>query len=1355
MTLKKCLLYGLLLTSVSSCFKQESQKVEGIAYNKDEYRSRLESCKKFQIDNALLHDQAISFFECSDWNKQHSKLFSSLKDIGPIAWNFFIKPINQNFIHERVERDRTLYLFNKLEKAGGFDYFTQIVKSLNKQNFYNGLYGLTSCFLNIECRDLATPLTMDNAEWVREIGINAKDIVKISTDLLTQVSQQNEETKKVVIEIAEKFNKIENKESDFLKITDSIFNQNQKSSSIINIIKKFSKEHVLSSYLKDLDKQTFEELLDYMTKPPGISFKLDIVEGLIDSKIECDEDILISTSKRISDLIEKIKIAPFSELFDNMTQSLAEVKIAQQICPLLNGPYRNSIGNDGEILMTDMLIETLALFNNEKNLKLTRILLSSFKNESALETIRSMNNPALRTGYEILSKNRAIFAEIIPLVSKLFDGESWKFIRTLEELISLTLDRINSDESFLVFKNIWNFFNKNEKKFFVEFAFAHLQEPSKLYPVIDFYAEIGKSVVTKWESLTEYYSNEDITKVVSYLNQISKYFKGEDVLEDFRNFFSTKNVFKIIQVLSNGMLFDPISTRPLDWEMAVLDTSLFSTESNDLNLSNRMLYCLGQISRDARGLTGWEWLFNSECRNELSFVESFGQIKSVLEITKDFDLYFGYDLNPEMKLGLLDQYGIFSSNSFGHFIKFLSTNNGKIEKEKFNRLDTLVKMFLKDKELEESLLKVRTIKFKDTTLEQVAEPVLKKALRNLSFIMRELETSQIQSVLSIYEEWINSPKRKEVLGWTPEFNLNYSCSKYHHARYTGLNCPESELVAQTVSAISKDLTRNVGADHTAIQLLLSIVSNAKENLPELQKLFSNDKFHLSQIIDMMTDLDEESTNEKYDYHANIQKEKIDLDILNGKENSLSSYFDTHSENFSVLQKVEAVTRNVRFDNNYLGAHYLNSIVFSPEYDELVLKKWSLMRKCVGLKFCGKWMSKTDVKLAQNSVAFFKGLTEINSDKFTHSVGFRMFFAPFVLSSDPEAQRATMFSKKILGVKLDLPVVLPKSKLNNHNGRILTRLTMVSFFTNLARIINRNLDTHQISKKQFLENAIFVKINEHLLENANQAQLVNSIEGLLEYLKSPVGESKLIEWINLINSIDEKSYIYMESALINFSAVLLQSDSINSVLDILDVLARKLEPNDLSLLLNSSLGKYASKKFYELSSFLLYFHEKDEKSRELVQLLTAKFVKYLKADIVIDNSENRFLDSVNVLVKNFANDEKAQEIVLAMLDNIDNFQTVNRSQISLVIKDIQDWLSVKKREVDYIKLITSEKICDKTACYQNPHYDELYKLINFIILSEKLDGYARLKGLYESFTDQDIEEMLEHLHESITTENHLK
>ena len=1352
---KNLYLFSILLIALSSCFNQKSQDLEGIAYNKEEYRVRLESCKKFQIKNALLHDQALAFFECSDWNKIHPALYGSLLNIGSQPWDFFIKPINQSFINERIERDRTLFLFNKLEKTGGFDYFTQIVKSLNKQNFYNGLFEITNCFQGKNCRSNDEFLNRDTALWVRETAMGAKDVVKIFTDFLTQVSQQSISTKNTVIKILNELNKIEDIEEDFLSIVDSVFNQTQKDSSVINLLKKFSKEHILSSYLKDLDKQTFEDLLDYMTKPPGLSFKLDIVEGLLDSKIECNEDIIVSTSKRISDLIENMKSASFQELFDSMTQSLAEVKIAQQICPNLNGPFRNTVGNDGEILMTDMLVETLALINNEKNLKLTKILMSSFRDENAIQTVRSLNNKALKVGYEVLSKNRKVFTEIIPLLTTLFDNESWKFIRTIEELLSLSLDRMASDETFLKFKSIWNFFNIEEKKFFIEFVFAHLKSPDQLYSVLDFYSEIGKSVVGKWEALERQYTSEPIESVISYLNIIASNFKGELVLEDFRSFFSKKNVFKIIQVLTNGMQFDPISSRPLAWELANLDTTLFMTESSDYKVSNKMLYCLGQISRDARGLTGWEWLFNSECRSELNVVKNFKQIKSVLELTTEFDGHFDYNNNPEMKLGLLDQYGLFSSNSIGHFLAFLADESGVISKDKFKNIDQILKSLWSDKKLAQSISKIKKTTVDSESISTALGPVLSKLLREASFVARDLEPGQVRSLIKMYRNWLSAEKRNEVRNWKPSINGKFNCSNYHHTRYTGLNCPDSTTVAETISTMAGELTRKTGADHTAVELLLNIFSSGQPNYPETQALFGDNKFTLSQIIDMMVDLDKTSNSEDYNFMSDLLFEKHDLDLLNYKTSEIKSNFEPKTEAFTILQKVESVTRNVRFDSNYLGAHFLNSIVFSPEYDDLVKKKWSLMRKCVGVKFCGKWMSKNDVKLAQNSVAFFKGLTEINSDSFRHSDGFRMFFSPFVLSSQPEAQRATMFSKKVLGIKLDLPVLLSRSQLANHNGRILTKLTMVSFFTNLARLINRNLDTHKIDKEELLSLSSFINLNNGMLKKADFTKLLQTTNSILSYLKTNEGEQKLVEWIDFLNNLNDESYVYLENALIKIGSMVSQSASINITLDTLEILIRELTPKPFLAILNNDFGKYISKNLYELSSFLFYYFENDNDARNLIEHISSKFLYYFYHDLVAVDGDIDYVTDINNLISKLEKSPSAQVEFKQLLVNMDEFKVTNEKRIDVLLSDLEQWLKYKSKEVEYLKLITSEKVCDGTKCYNNPHYDELYKLVDFVFLNDKLDGYNKLKNLYESFDEDEIDEMLDHLHQSITVDNHLK
>src|SRR5690606_4924206 len=89
------------------------------------------------------------------------------------------------------------------------------------------------------------------------------------------------------------------------------------------------------------------------------------------------------------------------------------------------------------------------------------------------------------------------------------------------------------------------------------------------------------------------------------------------------------------------------------------------------------------------------------------------------------------------------------------------------------------------------------------------------------------------------------------------------------------------------------------------------------------------------------------------------------------------------EEVTTMERIEVVIRDVNFDENYLGAHYKNSVAKSHDYLKVVESKYGMFKVCVKAGFCGKFMSRNERRLARNAISSFPSLMDVEKNEFKY------------------------------------------------------------------------------------------------------------------------------------------------------------------------------------------------------------------------------------------------------------------------------------------------------------------------------------------------------------------------------------
>lgn len=1301
--IKKLTLY-ILAALITSCFKQTPEKIESLTYDTNLYAERLEACSKVEIPAALLHKSTINFFGCTGWDTSHPKLFQALKNISEENWNSMTRPINSALIEEKESRDKLFSSIKTLDDSGGFDSIVEIVNSLNKQNFYTGLHAISSCLSGDKCREEKSLRRSDLRDFLSAIN-ESHDVMPLVEKLLASILRQSDEDKSKVISILSEIARMKDFESHIVKILDDIFAEGEKASVSYQFLQNMSKGHIASSYLRKVDSSSLDQLKDYVLASPGLSFKLNLVQSLLENKIECEERITLNLKARTADLVKSTLELNIEKNLDAYAKSIAELKIADQICPGVDGPYSNHLDRTRSLKISDMLVETLALLSNKSNFQLSQKILEEIGTKDPVKIMAYLNNPAIVSLFELMSKNRASVDVINSILSEMNNEKSWDVILNTENVLGEIFLLLQKNKRYESLSRIWHFFNNEEKAFFVSFVFEHFKHAEKIYSVVGLYYDIWQIIKNKWSNiLDEYYSKTD-DQILAMISDISTNLKGEDVLEDFRSFFSKKNVFKILQTLTQGFLTNGTAQRDLNvegWDNVSIPKDPF--DSSGIDISSTTIACLNEFARASGGLSRLGAFVSSNCREVLS---EFRDLKLALKFSDLGAVIDESHIPKSVQFGFLDRYGAFSANSIAHFLRLYSDGERKINIESVIRLINILKNFHKDKGLNsarESLVNsMPTYSSFESDISILTFPFTKTFLETLNLTSND----KIAESVFRYSEWLKSQERKSSLNLVIVNDEKFSCKKFFKPVGTGLSCPDEEVLIPTIRSIINDLLRNTGADHNAISLLINIMKSNSKNYKEIADLFKEDKFKISEIIQMMTDLHFNVLGEDILYQSDLSLEKDDLMVLNGFEKKLEAQFKEKSESFSVMEKIEAVTRNIRFDNNYLGTHFLNAIVLNESYDDLVQKKWKLLRMCSKLKFCGKWMSKEEIKLAENSVLFFKGLTEINSDQFKHSPAFRKFFSPFVLSSMPDVQSDSILKKRIMGINLEIPVLHKKKELDEHNGRILTRLTMVSFFTNLSRFIQRSILYYGTTVPVLLQSEKFNWFDRNFMSFENEDELTNSVVSLLNFLRSEGGASSLESLVKIIQDLPISTQQILEKSLFELFPIINKAGALTKTIQIVELFLRNVDVQKVGSLLVRKEGTELSKEIYSVIQMIKYFEE--TKSGE--ELIITYLNKTLDRIIAFDEQEKKdFFKSFTSLIDIFNKNDVATKAILKMSASLSDFLTRNAESIDEHLRLLAKYV-VTAREFKYLSVLVADRLCIERGCFKNTHQNELF---NFAI-----------------------------------------
>lgn len=209
----------------------------------------------------------------------------------------------------------------------------------------------------------------------------------------------------------------------------------------------------------------------------------------------------------------------------------------------------------------------------------------------------------------------------------------------------------------------------------------------------------------------------------------------------------------------------------------------------------------------------------------------------------------------------------------------------------------------------------------------------------------------------------------------------------------------------------------------------------------------------------------------------------------------------HERNVTTMERIEIVIRDVNFDANYLGAHYKNSVAKSYDYLKVVNSKYDMFKVCVGAKFCGKFMSRSERKMARNAVAAFPSLMDVHQDGLAFGDYMKALLGSVVASSSKSSQISSIVRFRRDRDGFNIPWIQTKKQLRSHNGVILSELAEIGAFSNMARWTRDRFGRNENDFKEFLSSAELNHVSNNLLRGFAMSVSDETLVNLLEALKN--------------------------------------------------------------------------------------------------------------------------------------------------------------------------------------------------------------------------------------------------------------
>ncbi|MBC7539836.1 MAG: hypothetical protein H7281_13525 [Bacteriovorax sp.] len=1147
-------LYSFLILSILlivSCSKQKSPEIASEEVKGSREIQRLEACSKVNFNKGvLLYQNMLQLFVCTKWDEQFPNMFQSMNKITAASWDHMMAPIDQSFIENQQRRDRVFKNIRELDSKGGLDNLSYVIVALNETNFFDSTKALFTCVDN-----QLDPICLTRMGRIPEKK-SLKNIIKLidtSPESIDNLSQFLKLTVKALDGHQEDLRTEINKfrvsplyVPARLQLVDSIaakvragFSDEDREfvSKILLTGNQNGDVPWIYQWIQDLkmNREKFRDLLEYpVLANPEFVGEIKNLEKAYNGGLVCSikstaspNDLIEFDFKiHLSEYVGVLKNKDYKNFYDYSATDILGLKLSTEVCKELESNHYN-------VNFIKLLTHFAEFLGEKKYYDLVKFLISqsTAKGDPDKTFAENLYLFDLITG-DIFSAGNALNSNIIsstrnfyPVVFDVVKSLPPEGYISLGQLVQ-SIGRPENDTRFKGVADFWTFFTPEEKNFVFNFVDRHFDKGTNFVLLFDFYTkflddlkEVQPIFKNKWMGTPE---SEDMSYLT--LQELFSKFAGKETLLDFKKFFSRDQILKVLEVISNGQSINKLAAEELQY----IKSDNYIIRSRSERYKFKVSYDAGlDVDYDAKEVIDCMQKFTDIQNGFYQLLRSLPTACSkVTGANIAFRLYGWLNAIEDNYLkfkqasngndSLLDKNGILSpymiNTSLG-MAKIMDNLLGPLgssvpSKNGINYLLSSANYHLNqksaapliDKNLQwmNSLIDVMPEK---NTLHRNA--LVKSFTREDNFTYSKNVFNNLGKLFIDYGDWVKSGEllkaQNRNLG---DYDPRQDCNKVINQVVTPYPCPTKE----TVKLYGNDMlfvfqnTWEAEKGSPIAMLMKATKKGEGLDIPLDGKKTKKFRMSLRDTFHYMYDASDKS----------FDVNKVNVKFVNDTGNS-------SVENLTTLERIESVIREVRFENNYLGVAFLNAVVHGNDYNADVAVRKKLLQKCVkipGIR-CARKMSDSDLRMALNSLEVYDSLLDVNNGRgFDSRLQFGEYLKTFetslVASSAMAAQKVQLFPLK-------------NEILLKHNGKILTDMTVMTTWSNVARVIRDRVGRTRKEFDNFIESEEFKRVDRALLYGFDLPVSSVSAEHLIKKLSIIPANEKQNLFGNTVDWIASLSY----------------------------------------------------------------------------------------------------------------------------------------------------------------------------------------------------------------------------------------
>lgn len=1152
----------VILLFTFSCSKQEAPNLETGEIRTQEEIDRLEACSSVNFSKGvLLHLNMLKLFKCTKWDLEFPYMYKSMKRIRSSSWDHVMGPIDKEFVENMVRRDRFFKNIKDLDSKEGLDDLSRVLVALNETNFFDSAKEMFKCVENasdevcLKRVNIPSKSSLKNIIKLVDTDPIAIENASIFIKGLNSAIGSNEE------KLRQEINKFKSDPIYInvrLRLVDALAKKVQTGLSeedrgflakVLLTGNSTGEVPWIYTWIHDtkMTRNKFRDLVEYpILANPGFVGEIKGLKRAYDESFSCsiksnqesNELIMFDFKSHLRDYVTILKARDYKSYYDYSSAAIIGLKMSTEVCSELES---NKYGTNFIKMLTNLssflgeknfydLVKFLALHTTAKgeqdksfaeNLYLFDMIASDlFSNANVLNE-------------QIITHTR----EFYPVIYDVIENLQPDFYMNLGEFLKEILKK-DSDSKFRGIADFWSFFNSSEKNYVFNFVDRHFDDDTQFVLLFDFYTKFLDDLREVQPALKEGWAGSEDKLEMSYLSLEDFFYNmaGVDTLLDFKKFFGRDQILKVLEVISNGSNINTLAkenlnyirsdeyviksrSEPYRFEVtytpAIMDSDNYDTRP--------VIECMKKFAELDNGFYELVRKLPEACSkvtNENIAFRLFGWLNTIEDSFKEFHPGKNAEDTILSKRGILSPYMLNTTlgtakildSLLGDIDSKLPTQGGVqylMSSAKFH-LNEQGAAALVDKNLA-FLVKWFDISPEDNLIHRNA--LIKSFTRDVNFARTNDFSKNLASLFMDYSNWVKKGNLKKTQGRSfGEYDPKQDCAKVINQVVSLYACPPKEVVKKNTNKIVSYLaTVWEKPQGTGIANLIKAMKPGEGlDIPLGTKNTSKYRMTLKETM-------------KYLYDTSDKSFKIN----NTKTSYVNEKGRASTEVLTVLERIEVVIRDVRFDNNYLGVAFLNGITHAQDYNEEAIDRRGLLAKCLkvpGIR-CGRPMSDDELRMGRNALATFDALVDVNNGygndkRLTYGNFLKTFEQTLVASSAKEAQEV-----KLLPIKQELLV--------KHNGRVLGEMTGMTMWSNLARIIRDRVGRTREEFENFINSEKFNRVDQAFLYGFDLDLVGPSAERLLWKLQIvPPGESQnaINNTIDWVASLDYKQTRLVEDTV---------------------------------------------------------------------------------------------------------------------------------------------------------------------------------------------------------------------------------